>query len=278
MNKAQASDLKAIIMIVIVAVLLIILAPMILDVFRKQGEREPCRLQAVFQEKTTTFVTPKSPLSLSACERYNVHFYNDHVTINGDKQKVLVPKDPKKADSEKEFVNSFSVLTEDIVNQVIAEQLRWCWYQFGAGQIPIFESKLQDIGDNNQYCFICNEIEFDENLKGKTFTGFFEYLKRTQMKNSERTYYDYLTDIDPHLCRDRYHDAVLQGENPNCWESYADHFKAEDVNLNIAFGGGTNRYVIFFAREGMDTGDINMLFAYVYPAANIGEQCQKAVG
>ncbi|MGF7473507.1 hypothetical protein WFJ45_22140, partial [Salmonella enterica subsp. enterica serovar Minnesota] len=61
------------------------------------------------------------------CKTFGVVFYDDHVEINGKTVKVY---DTRK----KASVRKFDGLTDDIVNRVVAEELRGCWYEFLEGK------------------------------------------------------------------------------------------------------------------------------------------------
>jgi hypothetical protein len=204
-------NMKALIGIIVVLLVLIVLAGFytkIADSILKKADREICRA-SVLAQSVAIIVPSGENLVTPDCKTYNVVFFEDHVEINGKTAEVY---DARKND----YVKKFNGLTDDIVNRVVAEELRWCWYQFLEGKKSLFN--INNIWSSTERtCFLCSEITFDKSVQSNQFKGFYEYTKDTAMPNSNLTYYQYYAE-EPRKCIWRY-EGIINADN--CWEAYA---------------------------------------------------------
>lgn len=187
-KKAQISTTIKLIIVVISAIIILLLLNKINQNYGNQGAIEICRTSVLSQAKITIGMT--SPLSLE-CKRRFVDIYPDHVATGyePDKtKKVNIYSNGKK-------INQYKEPTSDIVNYVVAEEMRICWYQFGESKTEIFpnnEAITEGIGtSDDDICFICSEIEFID-IKNKEYTGLINYLKENYPKDAKYTYWEYL--------------------------------------------------------------------------------------
>lgn len=211
-KKAQTESGLAII-IVSLAIAIIIIGGVIiwLTYLRSKTDVEACRL-SVLGKSYSKPVAGKSPLELK-CPRNYITFYNDKIT---SETKGRITK--KKAYVQGAKTDSFKELTQDITFQVMAEELRNCWYKMGEGKLIPFDQALFFTQTN--ICLVCSVFWFDEKMQGKegTFSGgggtfggagadatwgsrtvqnpkifseFSTYLNETIMPNSEMTYGEY---------------------------------------------------------------------------------------
>ena len=86
--------------------------------------------------------------------------------------------------------NKFPFLTQEIVNQVISEQLKICWNNFGQGDSSaIFD---QNQVSSSRVCAICSQIELDSSASSFSGEQLLIYLKTAKMQNSDEYYFSYL--------------------------------------------------------------------------------------
>jgi len=271
-KKADLSLVKELIIIIFIAIVLFGVVKSIVDIVGSKTERMPCQKSVEAQ----AFTRPAkglidSPFNLK-CQKYNIEFFKDHVEIDGKTKKVTV---------DGKTVSKFNALTDNIVNQVLAVELAECWKQFDAGQVNIFNEEFTDIFNQHKVCFVCDEVTFNENVQKAKFEGFYDYLKNTENIAYGGKYYKFLA-LDSRMCDVGY---SLQG---NCWEAYIDADKFVKIDTHkpmirdIAFVKG-EKYLIFFVREGMRTGDTDpefpksTYFSYIVPASEINGQCNYHV-
>lgn len=191
MRETRRSQMNA----VVVLILVLISAPVLFGfgqrLFTKytgEGTIETCRLSVMTQAKTELAGT--SVLNLE-CKRRYIDFYDDHVEFGNEPDKtktISIYADGKKT-------RRYNNLDNDIVNYVIAEEMKTCWYQFGEAKTEIFpnnEKLTELIGTaDDDICFICSEIEFMD-IKNKQYTGLINYLKNNYPQDKKYTYWEYL--------------------------------------------------------------------------------------
>ena len=268
MNKsADLSLVSSLIIIIVVAIVLFGFVTMIQDDMKEKSGRFACQKSVEAQ----AFTRPAggiidSPFNLK-CHKFNVEFFKDHVEIDGKTKKVTV---------EGKTVSKFDTLTDNIVNQVLANELAECWKQFDAGQVDVFNEQNTDILNHAKACFVCDEVTFNDNIPKAKFEGFYDYLKNTDNVALGGTYYKFIA-LDSRMCDDGYLNSG------NCWEAYIDKKKSSDQDLhelmtrNIEFAKG-QKYLIFFVREGLRSwGTKGTYFSYIVPASEINGQCNYQV-
>ena len=189
-NKKAAlspETLVAFIIIIAGAIILFLYFQRLMDM-NPEAERAPCRTSVLEQSIAIYF---SNDLINVQCPAYQIKFFEKRVEKNGKAIPIF------DEDKEKE-VKRFKSLDNDTVNEVIAEELRWCWYQFLEGKKTIFDmvntfGNIKDgfIREDKRLCYVCDEIVFDKSVKREMFGGFYNYTKETIMPNSEMTYYQY---------------------------------------------------------------------------------------
>ncbi len=186
---------------------------------------EGCRASVVkHSEKIAVPVLPDIDYGKQVkldCSRHYITFYDDHVQlmIEGKEHEYKVSTE----DGESRF---YDKLTENIVNQVVAEEARWCLYKLGEYNIPIRHIKN---------CIFCAQFKFEEEVEKDKFTGMYDYLKNNDMpigksrKQTESTE-KYLTYFSK---------TLKNGEN------------TLKINPNLVFERG-KAYITFYEIDGND--------------------------
>ena len=267
-----------IILVLAVLLILVIFAAKMYGSINSRTTREACRTGVLAQSVVMSVDAPgvKGPAKefLSPdCKTYNVKFYDNKVEINGKPIEVVDSRT-------KEATKKFNGLTSDIVNQVLAEELRWCWYQFLEGQRPILDKRnfISFKFSNPRLCLLCDEVYFDSSVKESSFTGFYEYIQSEPMKQSNITYYNYIAEGSS-LCK-HYNPPKV-----NCWEDYfkdqitdkSSDFTPENLAFDKSREGG---YVVFFVMRGLEGGGISFndklsFFSSVLPSDELKNQCNS---
>lgn len=177
------------------------------------------------------------------CPKYQVTFYKKYAEIK------LKDKTFDKI--------KYDELTSEKVNEIIAEEMRYCWAQFGGGKLDafwlpetIFQKYVPFFGKASNDaigCRVCSEISLvleDVNTKSN-FTGLRQYLKKhditkkIQKEGEKGTYYSYLAEHEQG-CGD-----YVGGEN--CWEEFA---KDDEVMINTSLSIDPNEaYLVVFIRK-----------------------------
>lgn len=147
------------------------------NVLKKGSDVEICKL-SVLAHAQSKFLG-ETPVQLK-CPRREVKLFNNKVEIN------------RKKDSKYEF----NQLNEEVVNKVIAEELRLCWYKMGEGYLNVFRQDAVDSAviytSGENICLICSEISFDKKITNKKFSGLVNFLKSNKPQGEDYYYFDYL--------------------------------------------------------------------------------------
>lgn len=152
-----------------------------------------CRLSVLTQAATElqpTISGKKSPFDIR-CEKRYVKFYNTKVELGLSPENMK----PMEIDFEGEDVKKFKSLTDHTVNQVIAEELRICKYQFGDGKIAVFGNDERFVLDR-RVCYVCTEFSFEPGVSLQKISSLTEYLNKTTFDDAGITYLDYLEEIN----------------------------------------------------------------------------------
>ena len=124
------------------------------------------------------------------------------------------------------MVKKFKHLNEDIVNQVVAHELECCWYQFLEGKKRLFSLRgwfspgsilPEPIKQGPRLCYLCAEISFDESVQQEQFSGFYQYTKDTNMRDSDRTYFNYYAE-EPRISG--HTEDLAEDIGLNDWQTY----------------------------------------------------------
>ena len=184
------STLAIIILLLVLAYVLLTNTNTFAGILKKGGDIEVCRLSVLAQASVK--LAGQSPLSLK-CPRREIKLFNDKVEING----------------KKEAKYEFKKLDDNIVNKIVAEELRLCWYKMGEGEVNVFQQAY--VTEIDTVCLICSEISFDQKLENKQFQGLVDYLKGNKMHETDIYYFDY-------LIRSQRNTYLLWGNIP--WSQY----------------------------------------------------------
>jgi len=293
-KKAQIQSKLGIIIISLIIFVLLLIFLLKLHAYFSKSDREICRSSVLAQSLLMQAPTPGSEKIVTPkCKTYKVVFFNDHVEID---DKTIEVYDSRK----KDFVKKFNGLTDEIVNQVIAEELRWCWYQFLEGKKSLFNIKTLFAGGSVLSCYLCDEITFDSSVGEKEFKSFYNYTKHKTMPNSQMTYYEYYAEesrlYSPFYDRD---------PDKNAWEEYvqgrgnevfiSEKCKELEVSLfeprkpitkNIIFDT-SKKYAVVFIKEGITSKVREIIgtkeegcspetyFSYILSFDDLSEQCKS---
>ena len=223
MNKRAVSEtLVVVLAFVLVAFVLLAFSTQLSDLLKSNTDIEICKLSVLAQattRKTPIGVDAPTTLTPLECPRRILKIFEDKAEI--------------KINDKKAGTYKFKEANTDEVNHVAAEELKVCWYMLNEGNRNILENALI-FGYNT--CLICSEIEFDANLKGKSFSGLTDYVNSKKTKDGI-TYFEYLTRSQKNL----YH---LFGETYqryyNIWAFGPSKENTEDMLL------GDQKYAVYF--------------------------------
>lgn len=150
-----------------------------------------CRLSVMTQAATSFGIISKtSPLDINCDKRY-VNFYNTRAELGLSLENM----NPINIDYGDHKAKKFSELNEFIVDQVVAEELRVCKFEFGDGKIDIFPNDKSGMLTGKNVCYICSEINFKPGVGSQKFTNLVDYTKKTTFTEQGVTYYNYLTEV-----------------------------------------------------------------------------------
>ncbi|MBU1199456.1 MAG: hypothetical protein KKF46_06480 [Nanoarchaeota archaeon] len=269
MKKANLQTFVSIIVVLLIFVVLLAFFGPLKELILKTSERALCQASVSAQALTNILPAGDKAVSLD-CKTYQVEFFEDHVDINDKKEEVYI-------DSLGDKTKKFDHLTDEVVNRVVAEELKWCWYEFLEGKKSLFGIADLFPWSSEKACFVCSEIVFDESVSQEEFTGFFEYTKEktmldskiTPFKDSDKTYYEYYAEEFR-----RYSPFYDRDDGEFAWEEYTDGIEViikiidishcgdwisiatpadnrPKIEKNIVFNTSLGKkYVVFFVREG----------------------------
>jgi hypothetical protein len=190
-TRGMFSQLLVIVLILSAAILIMLVVMKFLYSNNAKGAIDTCRFSVVAQSATALKVDSSgltSPIAIN-CEKRYVNLFNNKVEIGNN------PEDTDTAQIvyNNKPVKKFLELNDFIVNQIVAEEMRICWYQFGQGRVKVFAND-KNVLENSNVCFICSEISFKDNMGKSEFVGLADYLNQTYIANEKMTYYQYLND------------------------------------------------------------------------------------
>lgn len=84
-------------------------------------------------------------------------------------------------------------VSDEKVFRVFAEELKKLWYAMGEGRFMPYDQKWASLGVAHP-CVVYSHISFDDKIsdKKKELTGFRDYIRTTEMVDSDKKYADYL--------------------------------------------------------------------------------------
>ena len=188
-NKGQVGKVVEIILIIAGAIILYLFIAQVTVKTTFDESINTCRFSVIAQVATELkpgLTGAKSPFGINCDKRY-INFYNTKVQLG------LSPTNmqPRPINVEGQKVNKFSTLTDFTVDQVVAEEMRICKYEFVDGKEDIFTNN-DYLLNSKDVCFICTEIRFVD-VKKESFDTLLDYTKKTTFDDTKVTYFDYLT-------------------------------------------------------------------------------------
>ncbi|MBN1792555.1 hypothetical protein JW826_02630 [Candidatus Woesearchaeota archaeon] len=277
------SNIAIVIALAAVAVVLLLWVGKVYAGTDDTKDRLACRSTVSAQAVT---LNPIKDLVDPDCPTYNIKFYNNRVEKN---TKAINVYDIRSGTVTKKFDG----LSDDIVNRVLAEELRLCWWQFLEGKKSIWSISFFFRNDG-QTCYICDEVLFDESVNNQlSFKKFLEFTQKTKISNSDQTYYQYFAE------QQRLYDQSVYGTNPKVvWDKFADgrvkkfigiDFLEKDrppITKDVVFNKNEVYFVVFmregeamekyFRGEGKNAPPDEVketYFSYVLSSKELMEQC-----
>jgi hypothetical protein len=193
-KKAMNAVTVGIIIVLAAAVIYLVFTGKLLGKMKLDESINLCRISVINQAQTKfknwNPSGDTSPFFLNCNTRY-VKFFNDRTEIG------LTPEDtePVEITYEGKNIKKYPELNPYIVNQVIAEEMRICFFEFAEGKQNVFDTGMtangiKGIFYGSNVCYMCSEISF-ENIPEKDFDGFMDYIGKTYIKNEKNTYLEY---------------------------------------------------------------------------------------
>ena len=216
---------------------------------------DTCRFSVIAQSGTATAMT-KSPLDVSCKTRY-LDFTNTQVKegLSPDKKSAI------KVFYNGKTITTFPELNDYIVNQVVAEEMRICYFQFGEGKVKdLFANNDDSIGNKDDVCFICTQINFDKTIGSKTVKGFIDYINRTEVNGKGYTYLEYF-------------DAPSESENT--WSEFTNKIYDNNPSDKMVFDTSQTYDVVF--RKDYDIFSKNGYYIYFIPMDQLNNVCDIVV-
>lgn len=181
---AQMNNIVNMILLAIAAILLFTVGTIIYKTYTAKGVEEVCRMSVISQQNTEILGT--SVLKLD-CKRRYVQIFPDHAELgyepdSTDKYAVMV-------DGEKK--NKYRNVTNEIVNYIVAEEMKTCWYEFGEAQTEVFPNDETAGTGKDDICFTCSQITFSDIPAQAEYSGLVDYLKTHYPKDAKYTYWEY---------------------------------------------------------------------------------------
>jgi len=190
-NRAQLAHTATLILIVASAIVILIFITKFTSKATFDEAINTCRFSVMAQvasELRPGITGAKSPFDID-CERRYIRFYNTKVELGLNPNNMKL----REVNFNGQDVKRFKTLTDSIVDEVIAEELRVCKYQFGDGKVDVFAND-DPFWVSKSICFVCSEIEFEDTVKQEEFKTLVDYTKKTTFDDTGTSYYEYLTE------------------------------------------------------------------------------------
>jgi len=116
----------------------------------------------------------------------------------------------------KTFKNTIESSEVDVLKKLIAEQMYWCYWQYGAGKITLLEKEI--IETRGPQCFVCNVIEFKNHPSKKTppikiKEEIVKHLNNANIPNGNISYSQFFTGQDDYFTIDKIDDEVVTSDS-----------------------------------------------------------------
>jgi len=185
---------KTIVTLVLVLVIALILIGVVLvwnSMFRDITDVEPCRLSLIAQ--TYTKIKGQTMFNVD-CPSHKNTFYKDHVELqveDSERKRSVIYEGERKDKFDDLAKSGIDKNYGGVVNYVIAEEMRKCWYKTGKGELTLFDA---DWFGKKNVCLICSEIVFDDEIKSYyNYEGDLNYyLSTNDIPDGSMTYAQYL--------------------------------------------------------------------------------------
>jgi len=189
-KKGQFSQVMILMLILASAIVILLFVTKFVTRSTMDESVSACRLSVMTQAATTYGIISKtSPLDINCDKRY-VNFYNTRAELGLSLENM----NPIDIDFGDHKAKKFTELNEFIVDQVIAEELRVCKFEFGDGKVKIFPNDKSGIFTRKEVCFVCSEINFKPGVSKTNFTNLVDYTKKTTYSDAGTSYFNYLTE------------------------------------------------------------------------------------
>ncbi len=207
---------------------------------------QQCRMS--YQDQSITNIDKlafnyNTPIKLN-CPRYFLRFENGEIQKNkctSGIEDIEMSEDP--ADDKKKEVRK-------AVHKTLYNEMKNCWWQMLEGKNLFFPmgEKALDIGNNNQLCFVCDEITFSNDFPLNKVEGFGEYLR-----GGENAKIDTFEN-EKSLCNKKY-----KYRDQSCRDGFIKSYGGSIKNNEATFRDNpikTNKkYLLLFVRNNMDNND-----------------------
>jgi len=146
-------------------------------------------------------------------------------------------------------VHEVKSTNEEEIYKFIAYRMYDCWYQFAEGEKD-FLGNL-DIGNSDEWCWICSRIDFDENVQKKypeiKMEDFHNYLKTESLPlEEESTFYEYFYGETPGKIEGNMDNPSLiwKTDDPLYVSFLADHNRKYDTAFWVELATGAGMVVL----------------------------------
>jgi hypothetical protein len=212
-RKGQQAVIAGLIIVLIVAIALVLIAEKVGDI---DTSKDLCKLSVL--KKAESMIAGIGTDSYISCS-------TNYVKIN----KKGIYLDDKLDVS---FKGNTKSTSEEQIKSFLADQMYLCWNQFLEGKVDFIGSLTLD---NTFRCFVCSNINFEENyLEGFNYGDWEDYLKNKEIKEG-LNYLDYLTsnnDKKTSLYESQYHNKEISSKKG---DNLMVSFIAVDQSLLLPF-------------------------------------------
>jgi hypothetical protein len=105
------------------------------------------------------------------CERKGITIGSDSIKVDGKEKRVLVNGNAVKVIRKENF--------DEAVKYALADQMYRCFDIYGRGRQDLMK---RDIAYMDVYCFVCADVTFSNDVRGRQISGFADYMDKTKIK------------------------------------------------------------------------------------------------